>query len=153
MDSFSIIQNFFTSMHCNLCTAAFDPEGIELLRKEDGFFIVSVTCKACDTQIGVAMVGIEGNLSDLDESDLELVGARPLKAKRFKDPELTEAELERFSQFDTVSFDDVLDAHQFFSTLDGDWTQHVPTEILERCKDSHRESSTEQTPHPRLDSD
>jgi hypothetical protein len=111
MDSFSIIQNFFSRMTCNICSQHFEPDGIELIREDRGVFIVSVFCHSCQRQIGVAMVGL----------DMQKVGAR-----RFQDPELTEAEVERLSQFGPVTEDDVLSAHEFFDTLGSDWMRFIP---------------------------
>lgn len=133
MDSFSIIQNFFTRMHCNFCSSPFDPEGIQLIREDQGFYIVSVSCCACERQIGVAMVGIENNEDGLSEV--------PVPAGReFKDPELTEAELERFSGYNVVSYDDVLNAHHFFNQLDEGWMRFIPQEMIERCTEIETES-------------
>jgi predicted HAD superfamily phosphohydrolase len=131
MDSFSIIQNFFTRMHCNFCSSPFEPEGIQLIREEDGFYIVSVSCCACERQIGVAMVGVEA----LGEE-----AAAAKNRRQYDDPELTPDELERFEQFAPVNYDDVLSAHEFFNQLDEGWMRFIPQEILERCTDSDKES-------------
>ncbi|MEB3286782.1 MAG: hypothetical protein VKJ04_04710 [Vampirovibrionales bacterium] len=73
MDAFQIIQHFFSRMHCQHCEAGFSHEDIELLRKEESVYVVNVFCHKCDTQNGVALVGLESNIGpeDLDELDLE----------------------------------------------------------------------------------
>ncbi len=111
MDSFSIIQNFFTRMRCHFCSFQLEPEGVELIREDRGVFIVNIHCVHCTRQMGVAMVGLEG--SEFPE---------PV----FEDPELTEHEIERLSNFEAVSYDDVLDAHAFFNNLDADWQKYLP---------------------------
>lgn len=135
MDSFQLIQHFFTTMQCAFCTQPFQPSGIELLREEEGCYLVSVSCHHCDRQIGVAMVGVEvpnGEAVALPEGAFQL-------DPRFKDPELTEEELERLAQFEPIGLDDVLMAHEFFSKLDGDWMRLIPPEIRERCTVSETE--------------
>lgn len=127
MDAFSLIQNFFTRMRCNFCSHSFSPEDIQLIRQDEGIYIVNVYCNHCRTQNGVAMVGVEV----------------PDQEVYFEDPELTEEELERFSVYKPISADDVLEAHEFFSNLDENWTKLIPPEMLERCTAPETESEDE----------
>ncbi|MEB3245279.1 MAG: hypothetical protein VKJ06_04755 [Vampirovibrionales bacterium] len=83
MDAFRLIQGFFARMTCNECSQRFEPSGIELIREEDGMFVVSVYCHKCQKQVGVAMVGVESrsikgdmkpdfrHLQDLNDEELE----------------------------------------------------------------------------------
>lgn len=123
MDAFNLIQNFFTRMRCNFCSQPFTPEDIQLLRQDDGIFIVNVYCNHCNTQNGVAMVGVEVP-----------------EQVYFEDPELTQEELVRLAEFKPVSHDDVLEAHHFFSNLDAGWMKFIPPEMLERCTVPEMES-------------
>lgn len=111
-----------------MCSTPFEPEGIQLIREEEGMYIVSVSCRACDRQIGVAMVGVESGDEALSQPQ-----------RVYEDPELTVEELERLSDFPPISYDDVLHAHQFFNELDNGWMRLIPPEILERCTDSDTE--------------
>ena len=121
---FNIIQSFFTTMRCNHCDTPFEERGIELLQEQgNGLFVVSVYCHHCQQQVGVAMVGLEGASPDMV----------PGVPQTQPDPEFTEEDMKRLSNYDAISDDDVLDAHEFFSNLKGDWTKHVPTEVLQRC--------------------
>jgi hypothetical protein len=117
MDAFHLIQNFFTRMRCNFCSHSFSPEDIQLIRQDEGIYIVNVYCNHCRTQNGVAMVGVE---------------VPGQENHPFPDPELTEEELVRLADFQPITDDDVLDAHEFFSNLDDNWTRFIPQEILER---------------------
>ncbi len=119
MDAFQLIQSFFTRMRCNFCSHSFSPEDIQLLRQEEGIYIVNVYCNHCHTQNGVAMVGVEVPGSG---------------APVFPDPELTEEELIRLAEYEPISDDDVLSAHEFINQLDGNWQRFIPAEMLERCK-------------------
>jgi hypothetical protein len=124
MDAFHLIQNFFTRMRCNFCSHTFSPEDIQLIRQDEGIYIVNVYCNQCETQNGVAMVGVE----------------IPGQGTGLEDPELTEEELERLAEFKPISADDVLEAHEFFSSLDGDWMKFIPPEMIERCTAPETES-------------
>lgn len=124
MDAFQLIQNFFTRMRCNFCSHSFSPEDIQLIRQDLSVYIVNVYCNHCRTQNGVAMVGIE------------VPGQRNTA---FPDPELTDEEMIRLAEFEPISDDDVLDAHQFFNNLDKDWMKFIPSEMIER----HTEPQTE----------
>ena len=124
MDAFQLIQNFFTRMRCNFCSHSFSPEDIQLIRQDEGIYIVNVYCNHCRTQNGVAMVGVEV----------------PGQETYFPDPELTEEELIRLSEFQPITEHDVLDAHEFFSKLDENWMRFIPQEVLERQKEIQTES-------------
>lgn len=124
MDAFHLIQNFFTRMRCNFCSHSFMPEDIQLIRQDEGIYIVNVYCNHCRTQNGVAMVGVEV----------------PTAEQRFEDPELTPDEMVRLADFRPISPDDVLDAHTFFNNLGDDWMKFIPSEMLERCTELQTES-------------
>ncbi|WP_303674120.1 hypothetical protein [Vampirovibrio chlorellavorus] len=124
MDAFQLIQSFFSRMRCNFCSHSFTPEDIQLLRQEEGIYIVNVYCTHCETQNGVAMVGVE----------------TPQHEHSFPDPELTDEELMRLAEFDPITEDDVLSAHQFIHNLDGNWQRFIPQEMLERCTAPETES-------------
>lgn len=124
MDAFQLIQSFFSRMRCNFCSHSFTPEDIQLLRQEEGIYIVNVYCTHCETQNGVAMVGVEASQRD----------------HTFPDPELTDEELMRLAEYDPITEDDVLSAHQFINQLDGNWQRFIPPEMLERCTTPETES-------------
>jgi hypothetical protein len=127
MDSFKLIQNFFTRMACQHCQNNFQADDIELLREDHGIHVVSVSCRVCARQVGVAMVGVETrNPGEEDEDDS--TQANPW-LKRYSDPELTEQELERLASYAPITDDDVLDAHHFFNTLPTNWASLLPTTL------------------------
>ena len=141
MDSFRLIQNFFTRMSCQYCDNHFEAEGIQLIREEHGIHVVSVNCHHCKRQVGVAMVGVDATGEATFDQDA------PAYIHRFADPELTEAELERLSQFQPITSDDVLEAHHFFQNLDTGWasllTQRL--EAAEQLAKQQRESEADLT--------
>lgn len=128
MDAFQLIQSFFTRMRCNFCSHSFTPDDIQLLRQEEGIYIVNVYCNHCNTQNGVAMVGVEVPQGS---------------SHAFPDPELTEEEMIRLAEFEPINEDDVLTAHEFINGLDGNWQRFIPQEMLERCTVPETESEDE----------
>jgi len=132
MDAFQLIQTFFTRMRCNFCSHPFIPDDIQLLRQDDGVFVVNVYCSHCRTQNGVAVVGVEAGMLN------------PNMGERFKPhPDFTENDLLRFSEMKPVSSDDVIDAHSFFSTLDNDWMKFIPEEMRKQEIELQTESPDE----------
>lgn len=128
MDTFSIIQNFFTRMACHFCGVAFKADDVQLVGEGDDYMIVSVRCHDCGQHNGVAAVGVETHEEILGE-------ARP-----FKDPEFTEEDYIRLAEFAPIEADDVLEAHEFFQNLGGDWMKFIPPEIRERYTENDTES-------------
>ncbi len=128
MDTFSIIQNFFTRMACHFCGVAFEPDDVQLVGEGDGYMIVSVHCHDCGQHNGVAAVGVETREEGLSET------------RQFKDPEFTDEDYVRLSEFDVIQADDVLEAHEFFQNLGSDWMKFIPPEIRERCTGNDTES-------------
>ncbi|MEM0951918.1 MAG: hypothetical protein AAGI66_07230 [Cyanobacteria bacterium P01_H01_bin.74] len=142
MDAFQLIQNFFTRMQCNFCSQPFRPDDIELIRQEDAMFIVNVHCGKCNKQNGVAMVGLE-TAEDRKAFNLH---------KGFTDPELTEDEMVRLSEYDPINEDDVLDAHNFFQELDEHWQTFIPEEMRRQKITLETESQDVETADlPQLD--
>jgi hypothetical protein len=141
MDHFTLIQHFFTRVQCPHCSNHITEEGVALLREEQGMYMVSIHCNHCDSHVGVAMVGVESAPSGSNGSGMGSLSGRlhlsgggmhGSRKRRFKDPELTDVELERLSAFSPITHDDVLEAHHFVSSLDTGWMKHIPMQLREK---------------------
>jgi hypothetical protein len=164
MDTFRLIQKFFARMTCEQCKCPYEPAGIQLIREEDGLYVVSVYCNQCQQQMGVAMVGVETR--DVHENDPALgeehldeykstaslhAGMQTLRQGHSNtyhryaayDPELTPSERRRLADFAPISQDDVIDAHQFFKNLDASWSTYLPTPIQTFKPDLPEKTSSE----------
>ena len=108
---FQAIQEYFQQKFCRNCTNQFSADGITLLREEPGVFVVRVTCQSCGHPLGVA-----------------IVGAAPTHNKKHAQLPLdwTRKDAARLRDLPPISFDDVLEAHEFFASLDSSWQQHLP---------------------------
>lgn len=109
MEGFEAIQNFFCSMHCSECNTLLKPDGITLLKEENNYFIVKITCTKCNQPVGLAIVGIEQHTSHLENPSNKIT------------------EEKDSLQTPSITYDDVIDAHHFFSNLGSDWMKHIKT--------------------------
>jgi len=109
--SFRAIQEYFQQKSCRFCDKPFTSEGIQLLREEPGMLVVRVTCSCCGRPLGVAIVG---------------TGAQPSNGHADRPPEWTRKDAEKFANKPAITYDDVLDAHEFVSGLGADWSRQLP---------------------------
>jgi hypothetical protein len=109
--SFQAIQEYFQQKFCRFCSKAFTSEGIELLREEPGILVVRVGCSTCGKPLGVAIVG---------------TGPKAAQTKSKSPFDWTKRDCEKLSNKPAITYDDVLDAHEFFSALGPDWSKHLP---------------------------
>lgn len=108
---FQAIQEYFQQKLCRFCSHPFSSDGIQLLREEPGVLVVRVTCRTCSKPLGVAIVGTT---------------PRPHTERKNYPIEWTKKDIERLSSKSAITYDDVLQAHEFFSTLGSDWQKHLP---------------------------
>lgn len=112
MENFESVQDFFCKMHCSSCDSNFKPEGITLLKEESGFFIIKIICTECNQSVGIALVGIkERPIIDLDDS--------------FLFPDKQDQSSFAAKELAPINYDDVINAHDFFSNLGHDWMKHI----------------------------
>lgn len=109
--SFQAIQEYFQQKECRFCSHPFKSDGIQLLREEPGVMVVRVTCSTCGHPLGVAIVGTT---------------PKPAKAQPTHPKDWTKRDKDRFVGLPPISYDDVLNAHQFFKDLEHDWHKHLP---------------------------
>lgn len=109
MKDFELVQNFFCNMHCSKCHSSFEPEGIILLKEESNYFVVKISCVVCKQQVGIAIVGVATKAK--------------FESNFFNELECKEEALE--SDTPPITYDDVIEAHHFFSNLGSDWMSHI----------------------------
>ena len=114
MNNFKLIQEHFTQLHCNYCDSSFTHDSVKLIREEEDYWVVKVTCTSCHQSAGIAIVGIEYEEVDIIE-----------KSKPKKLNELNKEEKVKFATKGPISFDDVLDAHDFIKNLGNDWMKYI----------------------------
>ena len=101
MDSFSLIQHFFTQMQCPHCGHHLEEESVKLLREDDHMFLVHLECQHCHSDIGNAMIGIETNLQNIlrhqSNASAIMIEVQEEDELEFQMGELNEQEEDRLS--------------------------------------------------------
>ena len=119
------IREYFQQRACKHCNENFTADGIELVRQEPGVLVVKVGCGHCGRPLGIALVGMNAAAS----SAQTCAHGRPVAAvaeKRLHPADWSKKDIERLSGKAPIGYDDVLSAHEFFSELGSNWSQHLP---------------------------
>lgn len=101
------VKRLFDNLCCSRCKTDFDENSITVLRQENELCVVQLQCQSCKKSFGVAILG--------------------LKEEEFEDSVCKRADypLEIQEGAAPISYDDVLDAHNFIKNLDDDWVKHI----------------------------
>lgn len=108
MNSSDIIKLFFSKMKCSNCDHFFNEEDVTILRDEGDYIVARIYCNRCGKNVGIALLGLD---REMMKKTLELSDTKSING--IKDP---------------ITYDDVLDAHSFFSSLGDDWIKFIPQE-------------------------
>jgi len=100
----SLIKKLLTSVKCSTCGQHYLAESIDILGHEEGLWFLSISCSSCQTQYLVAAIIEEDRAPEVIT-------------------DLSEAELDRFSNMDRLTPDDMLDMHNFLKDFDGKFSQ------------------------------
>jgi hypothetical protein len=99
-----LIKRVMGSMKCSVCGQRYAPDNIGVLGHEEDLWFLRVFCPSCQTQYLVAAVIREGKKPEVIT-------------------DLTEAELDKFSNTDRLTADEVLDMHNFLKDFNGDFSR------------------------------
>lgn len=110
-----IVKMLFSDMCCSDCKADFDEDSVFVLRKENNLNVIQVICQHCGKSFGIALLG--GCAEKVDK-------------KHTKD----DLALQIQEGPDAICSDDVIDAHNFFKTLDEGWERYIPDELKKKSK-------------------
>lgn len=108
MNSSDIIKLFFSKMKCSNCDHFFNEEDITVLRDEGDYIVARIYCSRCGKNVGIALLGLD---REMMKKTLEASDTKSISGKE-----------------DPITYDDVIDAHAFFSSLGDDWTKFIPQE-------------------------
>lgn len=101
------IKQLFSGLCCSVCRHDFDEDAISIQREEKDLIVIRVVCPECGKNFGLA-----------------LLGENPLEVKSEKDDELIIQDCPL-----PISYDDVLDAHNFIDKLEKDWSKYIPDNL------------------------
>lgn len=111
MKNLEFIQNFFEKLKCNECDNYFSKDSVQLLRNEENNVVVRIKCAHCGKNLGLAILG-------LDKTEYK----NSLKMENHNESEPLNTNIPD----DPITYDDVMEAHKFFSDLGSDWTKYLP---------------------------
>ncbi|MFC1942219.1 hypothetical protein ACFLWU_03265 [Chloroflexota bacterium] len=98
----NLIKRLISSIKCASCGQHYEEDNINIIEQNEDLWFLSVLCSSCHVKCLVAAIIRE------DES-VKLI------------TDLTEAELDKFRNVDSVKLNDMLDMHNFLRDFDGDF--------------------------------
>lgn len=104
-----LLNMLFSDMCCSECKSDFNEDSVFILRQEKNLKVLQIVCQNCGKSFGIALLGgCDEKVSSKSKDDLAL---------QIQDGP------------DAIGYDDVLDAHNFFSNLDDDWQKYIPDDL------------------------
>jgi hypothetical protein len=114
MEYIDYINEFFSHVKCAQCHEFFKDDSIQLVRQESNNIVVRITCSKCGKNLGLAILGIDRaehkNSLEFSKNTAQNTDM-PISINADESP---------------ITYDDVAEAHQFFSSLGDDWSKHLP---------------------------
>ncbi|MBQ4124088.1 hypothetical protein IJD44_10295 [bacterium] len=100
-------KKLFSGFCCSVCKHDFDEDSIFIKREEKNLIVLQIVCSDCGKNFGLA-----------------ILGDNPIEIKNKEDDELVIQECPL-----PISYDDVLDAHNFIDKLEKDWNKYIPDDL------------------------
>ncbi len=143
-NGFQLIREYFEQRSCRHCNKNYSADGIELIREEPGMVVVRVSCSSCGQPLGIALVGMSnysnrqatGNGPSAKNSSKNSTGLPSIEDDIPYPADWSRSDIQRLAKKSKISYDDVLDAHEFFANLGDDWQKHLPKPAAKRSKRS-----------------
>ena len=104
-----LLNMLFSDMCCSECKSDFNEDSVFVLRQEKNLKVLQIVCQNCGKSFGIALLG----------------GCDEKESSKSKD----DIALQIQDGPDAIGYDDVLDAHNFFSNLDDDWQKYIPDDL------------------------
>ena len=111
MSSNHDLTRLFSKLCCSNCKEDFDADSITLMRNDGELSVVQIKCTKCDKSFGLAFLGL--NEDELKRS-ITNKPDYPLEIQKGPPP---------------ISYDDVIEAHNFIESLDENWKQYIPDDF------------------------
>lgn len=105
------IKQLFADLCCSNCKSDFTEESIQILREEQGLFVIQIVCTTCNKSFGLAFLGLDSIKLKSDEVE---DSALKLQIQEGPSP---------------INTDDVIDAHKFIANLDSGWSKYIPEDF------------------------
>ena len=103
----------FEDLCCSNCHNAFEEDAITIVREEKDFYVLQIVCNKCLKSFGLALLG---------NNPFEIKDDKNISTKKIKDEDLI---LKIEEDTPPISYDDVLDAHEYIKNLDKNWQNFI----------------------------
>lgn len=107
MNTEDYVKFVFSKMVCSCCDIQFTPECVEIIRVEENCALVKIVCTHCGRNYGIAVVGIETYEREREQEEDKVI----------------------IPDMPAITFDDVIEAHEFIDNMGADWMKHIPEEF------------------------
>ena len=118
MDRDRELRTVFSRFSCPECAKLFDEDDVKVMRDENNYAVLKLNCVNCGKHLAIAVVGLDEDTKPPKDGEATSKETSPKFTYKEK---LVKKEAPA-----PINYDDVLDAHKFFSGLDADWTKHLP---------------------------
>lgn len=122
---FQIKQNILERIdRCSVCHREFLTDDLKVIRREQGFWVIAVTCNDCHNRNLVAAVLNDGDTAEARSALRELSRSAGYDIQFGDEPAVTDAPFGEGHDVDpgpAVDAGDVLDMHEFLQEFDGDF--------------------------------
>ena len=95
----SVANKLISALRCSKCFREFDENSIQVMRFDEEVFVLKITCSHCFKSFGMAFLG-------LGEEDI----LNSVNSQKTLEP---------------ITFDDVLNAHNYIQNLDENWKNFI----------------------------
>ena len=112
------IVKMFDDLCCSDCHQSFGENSISIIRREDNFLVLQIICENCGKSFGLAMLGI---------NSVEIKDDKGIPITNFSDEDL---KLKIEEDLSPISYDDVLDAHEYIKNIDENWKNFIQEKNL-----------------------
>jgi len=122
---FQIKQNILERIdRCSVCHREFLTDDLKVIRREQGFWVIAVTCNDCHNRNLVAAVLNDGDTAEARSALRELSRSAGYDIQFGDEPAGSDAPLGEGTDVDpgpVVDAGDVLEMHEFLEAFDGDF--------------------------------
>ena len=100
------LRKLFSGLCCSVCHHDFNEDAVKVKREEKNLYVLEIICPECGKNFGISLLAKNQQEEIKDDTPLEIQEC-PLP----------------------ISYDDVLNAHQFIDNLEKDWNKYIPDDL------------------------
>lgn len=98
----SFLKKLFSIVKCGVCGQKYQVSDVKIVNHEDDLWFLSASCKSCNTNGLIVAVIEKSKISELVS-------------------DLVTSEFDKFSKYEAINVNDVVDMHNFLKEFNGDF--------------------------------